>query len=59
VPFEKIGLPEYGTDAIPKTAINLQHTIYKGFVGPIALYAILAGVMLRNRKQGSATEEEA
>jgi hypothetical protein len=59
VPFAKLGLPENGDEAVPKTAINLQHTLYKGFIGPIALYAILAGVMLRNRKQEAGAEEEA
>ena len=59
VPFEKLGLPELGDDSVPKTPIGLQHTLYKGFVGPIALYALLAGVMLRNRNSAPAAEEEA
>jgi hypothetical protein len=37
--------------------MTVQHSIYKGFIAPVALYAVLAGVMLRNRKQGAAEEE--
>jgi Fe-S-cluster-containing dehydrogenase component len=57
VPFADIGLPEYGDSGVPSTAMTVQHSIYKGFIAPVALYAVLAGVMLRNRKQGAAEEE--
>jgi Fe-S-cluster-containing dehydrogenase component len=57
VPFAKLGLPELGDESVPAQAIDLQHTLYKGFIGPVALYAILAGVMLRNRRKEAAEEE--
>jgi hypothetical protein len=38
---------------------TIQDTIYKGFVAPVALYGLLAVVMLRNReKPDSAKTEE-
>ena len=38
---------------------RIQDTIYKGFVAPVALYGLLAAVMLRNReKPDSAKTEE-
>ncbi len=61
VPFAKVGLPELGNEPVPQTAYSVQEGIYKGFIAPIALYAVLAGVMLRNRKanEGDASKEEA
>jgi len=56
VPFDKIGLPDYGPVPVPVPQRSLQHTIYQGFVAPIALYGVLAAVMYRNR--GSHEEEE-
>jgi Fe-S-cluster-containing dehydrogenase component len=57
VPFEKIGLPEYSDQSVPTVAYTVQESIYKGFIAPVALYGVLAAVMLRNRKQGSSEEE--
>jgi Fe-S-cluster-containing dehydrogenase component len=61
VPFAKLGLPRLGDEPVPETTRELQHGIYKGFIAPIALYAVLAGVMLRNRrrKPGDQPEEGA
>ena len=56
VPFEKLGLPELGEKGVGATARAVQGTVYRGFVAPVALYAILAGVILRNRRH--AGEEE-
>jgi Fe-S-cluster-containing dehydrogenase component len=50
VPFEKLGLPELGPEPAPDTARTIQHGLYKGFAAPVALYAALAAVMIRNRK---------
>lgn len=50
VPFEELGLPDLGEDAVPKVVRDVQHTIYKGFVAPVALYAALGLVMMRNRR---------
>ncbi len=52
VPFEKLGLPTLGEEAVPKLNRQIQHGVYKGMIAPAALYAILGGVMLRNRRSG-------
>jgi len=50
VPFDKLGLPALGDEPVPQVARSLQHTIYRGFFAPVALYAALGGVMLRHRR---------
>lgn len=57
VPFEKLGLPDLGDEPVPRMARAIQHGIYKGFVAPVALYAILTIVMLRNRRPPTEDEE--
>ncbi len=52
VPFEQIGLPALGEQSTPTLQRTIQHSIYKGFAAPIALYGLLGMVMLRNRKSG-------
>jgi len=59
VPFEKLGLPDLGPDPVPTTARTVQHSIYKGFIAPVALYAVLGAVLLRNRRHPSEETEEA
>ena len=49
VPFEKLGLPELSEVAVPSLNRQIQHGVYKGMIAPAALYAVLGGVMLRNR----------
>jgi Fe-S-cluster-containing dehydrogenase component len=51
VPFEKLGLPVLGTESTPTLQRTIQHSVYKGFAAPIALYGLLGFVMLRNRKK--------
>jgi Fe-S-cluster-containing dehydrogenase component len=59
VPFDKIGLPNYGPQAVPDTQRTLQHGIYQGFIAPVALYGVLAAVLVRNRgKQESPDNGE-
>jgi Fe-S-cluster-containing dehydrogenase component len=58
VPFDKIGLPDYGERPVPETVKTIQHTVYQGFIAPVALYGTLAAVMLRNRKKAGAAGEE-
>jgi len=50
VDFAKLGLPAYGDEPVPGTVRSVQHAVYQGFTTPFALYAVLAAVMLRNRK---------
>ena len=54
VPFEKLGLPDLGDEPVPDLTRSLQHGIYKGFIAPAALYAVLGAVMFRNRRAGKA-----
>ena len=56
VPFEQIGLPAYGPVPVPSTQRTLQHALYQGFVAPLALYGVLAGVLLRNRTRTEPVE---
>jgi Fe-S-cluster-containing dehydrogenase component len=60
VPFEKLGLPDLGTEPVSRVANTVQHGIYQGFVAPVALYAALAAVLVRNRRrtQGEEAGEE-
>lgn len=55
VPFDRIGLPALGTDSTPSLQRTIQHSIYKGFAAPVALYGLLGAVLLRNRKKGETT----
>jgi Fe-S-cluster-containing dehydrogenase component len=54
VPFEKLGLPDLGTRPVPETQQTIQEGIYKGFIGPIALYGLLGlAVFRRTRDHGA------
>ncbi|HYT66483.1 MAG TPA: hydrogenase 2 operon protein HybA [Vicinamibacterales bacterium] len=55
VPFDKIGLPALSDESTPSLQRTLQHSIYKGFAAPIALYGLLGAVMLRNRRKEGPT----
>jgi Fe-S-cluster-containing dehydrogenase component len=52
VPFERIGLPTLTEQSTPTLQRTIQHSIYRGFAAPVALYGLLGMVMLRNRKSG-------
>ncbi len=56
VPFDKLGLPELGEESVPSLNRQIQHGIYKGMIAPAALYAVLGGVMLRNRRSNKDDE---
>jgi len=58
VPFEKLGLPELGERSVPDLPRSLQHGIYKGFIAPAALYAVLGAVIWRNRRSGGSDGED-
>jgi len=49
VAFEKLGLPDVG-ESVPAYMRRVHHTLYQGFVAPVALYAALGFVMMRNRR---------
>ena len=50
IPFEKLGLPELGDEAVPSLNRTIQHGIYTGMIAPAALYVVMGAVMLRNRR---------
>jgi Fe-S-cluster-containing dehydrogenase component len=60
VPFEKIGLPEYGPGSVPEPQRTLQHGIYQGFIAPMVLFGALAIAAKRNpvAKELSSEEED-
>jgi hypothetical protein len=60
VDFTKLGLPDIGDKPAPDLARTVQHGVYKGFIAPVALYAVLGSVIWRNRRkeEGAGTQEE-
>jgi formate dehydrogenase beta subunit len=60
VPFEKLGLPALGDEPAPSMAKGVQESVYHGFIAPVALYAALGAVLIRNRKhQNDQNDQEA
>jgi len=49
--FAKLGLPAYGPDPVPTGVREVFQEIYQGIVPPVALYALLAAVLMRSRRQ--------
>ncbi len=54
--FLKLGFPDVGTKPAPSATEPIQHAIFKFFVPPVALYALLGGIMWLG-KQSSEEEE--
>jgi Fe-S-cluster-containing dehydrogenase component len=50
VAHEKLGLPALEEVSQANATRTIQHGVYQGFVAPIALYAVLAGAVFRNKK---------
>jgi len=55
IEFEKLGFRFQQNESVPNLQQSVTHGVYKGFAGPVALYALLGAVMFRNR--GSADKE--
>ncbi len=51
LPVKKLGLPELQHDAPAEFSEKIQHTIYKGFIAPVALYGALCFIAVRNMKK--------
>lgn len=49
VDFEKIGFRFQQSESVPHLQQSVTHGVYKGFAGPVALYALLGAVIFRNR----------
>lgn len=58
VPFEDLGFRFNDEQSVPHVQQTVQHGVYKGFVAPVALYAVLGAVMFRNRRKGASDEKE-
>jgi formate dehydrogenase iron-sulfur subunit len=58
VGFDKLGLPNLGNEPVPEVQQVIQHGIYQGFVAPVALLAVFAGVVWRNKRTQAADEKE-
>ncbi len=56
IEFEKLGFRFKQDESVPHLQQTVSHGIYKGFIGPIALYGLLGAVMFRNR--GKSDEKE-
>lgn len=57
--FEEIDFPKLGKDPAPGVSEAIQHGIFAYFVPPVALYALLGGVMWinKNRKKHESESE--
>ena len=49
VDFQKIGFRFQQSESVPHLQQSVTHGVYKGFAGPVALYALLGAVVFRNR----------
>ncbi|MGE4318592.1 MAG: hydrogenase 2 operon protein HybA [Deferribacterales bacterium] len=56
--FENLGFPELEKESAALMSEHVQHTLYKGFIAPVALYGFLAMVALKNRKTKQQVEHE-
>jgi formate dehydrogenase beta subunit len=56
LPFEKLGLPEAGTESRAHLGSKVHNMVYKGMAIPVALYAVLVAAVKRRYK---VMEEEA
>lgn len=51
VPFTELGLPDLGPESVPSIPEAVTHTLYQGFVAPVALYGVLGLTVWRNRRE--------
>lgn len=49
--FQQLALPEHSSAPAPGASESLQHGIFKYFIPPISLFAILGGIMWMGRKK--------
>jgi Fe-S-cluster-containing dehydrogenase component len=58
VDFNKLGMPDLPDYSFADKSEKVQHTIYKWFAAPIALYTVLAVVAVRNQKKRREEDEK-
>jgi Ni/Fe-hydrogenase subunit HybB-like protein len=51
VPFEKLGFVTVGTSPPPRLTEAIQHSVFRYFVPPVSLYALLGGVMKLSKEE--------
>jgi Fe-S-cluster-containing dehydrogenase component len=51
ISFQDLGLPELGETPVPEMQQVIQHSLYQGFIAPVALFAVFGAVIWRNRKK--------
>jgi Fe-S-cluster-containing dehydrogenase component len=56
--FNKLGLPALKEDAPAEFSEKIQHTIYKGFIAPVALYGTLCFIAIKNMKGHGEAEKD-
>jgi len=57
-PFEQIDLPNLGYHPLPGYTEPVQHALFKWFLPPLGLFAVLAGAMWYNKRRNKKTEED-
>lgn len=55
--FDKLDFPKLGDSTAPGVSESIQHGIFAYFVPPIALYALLGGIMWVTKKKENEKEE--
>ncbi|GAM09866.1 hydrogenase-2 operon protein HybA [Geobacter sp. OR-1] len=56
--FNKLGLPVLKDEAPAEFSEKIQHTIYKGFVAPVALYGTLCWIAVKNMRTHGPDEKD-
>lgn len=56
--FNKLGLPVLKDEAPAEFSEKIQHTIYKGFIAPVALYGTLCFIAVKNMKGHGEVEKD-
>jgi formate dehydrogenase iron-sulfur subunit len=56
VPFENVPLPVLGTESVPPKTEKIQHSIFKSFIPPIALYGLLGLIMYTMKREREYTD---
>jgi Ni/Fe-hydrogenase subunit HybB-like protein/Fe-S-cluster-containing dehydrogenase component len=58
VSFADLGLPQLGPSSVPSLPETIQHTLYKGFIAPLALFGAFAAVVRRNARRLHRVEDD-
>lgn len=56
--FHELQFPKLGTNTAPGVSEAIQHGIFAYFVPPVALYALLGGVMWINKKKAESNKNK-